>query len=96
MPEARCIGDDGAEIDVVGEAVERGAERNQRAGVVGNGGVLGIVDDGPGMGQLAPDLEEGRELDRRGLADGAPEQRALGGRIEAVPVLQDVGNEAPG
>ena len=95
-PEARCIGDDGAEIDVVGEAVERAAERNQRAGVVGNGGVLGIVDDGLGMGKLAPDLEEGGELDGGGLADGAPEESALGSRIETIAVLQDVGNEAPG
>ena len=94
-PEPRRVGDDGAEIDVVGHAVERTAERYQRARVVGNGGVLGIVDDGPGVGQFAPDLEEGGELDRRRLADGAPEQRALGGRIKTVPVLQDVGNEAP-
>ena len=48
------------------------------------------------MGQLAPDLEEGRELDSPGLADGAPKERALGGRIETIAVLQDVGNEAPG
>ena len=75
-PEPRRVGDDGAEIDVVGQAVERTAERDQRARVVGNGGVLGIVDDGAGMGKLTPDLEEGRELDGCGLADGAPEQRA--------------------
>ena len=62
-PEPRRIGDNGAEIDVVGEPVERTAERDQRARVVGNGGVLQIVDDGPGMGKLAPDLEEGGELD---------------------------------
>ena len=48
------------------------------------------------MGKLAPDLEEGGELDGGGLADGAAEQRAPGGRIEAIAVLQDVGNEAPG
>ena len=95
-PEPRRVSDDGAEIDVVGEAVERAAERDQRARVVGDGGVLGIVDDGPGMGELAPDLEEGGELDRRRLADGAPEQRTLGGRIEAIAVLQDVRDEAPG
>ena len=95
-PEPRRVGDDGAEIDVVGEAIERTAESYQRARVVGNGGVLGIVDDRPGMGKLAPDLEEGGKLDRRRLADGAMEQRALGGRIEAIAVLQDVGNEAPG
>ena len=47
-PEPRRIGDDGTEIDVVGEPVERTAERYQRARVVGNGGVLGIVDDGLG------------------------------------------------
>ena len=48
------------------------------------------------MGKLAPDLEEGREFDRCGLADGAPEERALGGRIETIAVLQDVRNETPG
>ena len=76
----RCgIGDDGAEIDVVGHAVERAAERDQRAGVLRHHGVLGIVDDGTGMGQLAPDLEEGGKLDRGGLAHGAAEERALDG-----------------
>ena len=32
--QARGVGDDGAEIDVVGHAVERAAERDQRAGVL--------------------------------------------------------------
>ena len=34
--QARGVGDDGAEIDVVGHAVERAAERDQRAGVLRN------------------------------------------------------------
>ena len=52
--QALGVGDDGAEIDVVGHAVERATKRDQRAGVLRHRGVLGIVDDGPGMGQLAP------------------------------------------
>ena len=54
--QGRGVGDDGTEIDVVGHAVEGAAERDERAGVVGRDRVLGIVDDRPGMGQLAPDL----------------------------------------
>ena len=48
------------------------------------------------MGQLAPDLEERRELDRRSLADGALEQCALDRRIEAVAELEDIAGERPG
>ena len=73
-------GDDGVEGDVAREPVERAAERHQRARVVRDVRVLGVVDDRPRMGQLAPDFQERRELDRRGLADGAPEQGALGRR----------------
>ncbi len=47
------------------------------------------------MGQLAPDLEEGGELDRGGLADGAPEQRALDACVEAVAAVDDVAGEFP-
>ena len=94
-PEPRRIGHDGVEVDVLGEAVERPAERHQRARVLRDVGVLGVVDDGPGMGQLTPDLEEGGELDRRGLADGAPEQRALDRRVEAVAAVHDVAGEFP-
>ena len=43
-----------------------------------------------GWGQLAPDLEEGRELDRGGLADRAPEQRTFRGRVEAAALVHDV------
>ena len=93
--QGRGVGDDGTEIDVVGHAVEGAAERDERSGVVGRDRVLGIVDDRPGMGQLAPDLKEGRELDGRRFADGAPEQRALNGRVEAVPAVHDVGNHLP-
>ena len=59
-PEPCGVGDDGAEIDVVGHPVERAAERDQRTGVAGDHGALGIVDDGAGMGQVVPDLQEGR------------------------------------
>ena len=93
--QARGVGDDGAEVDVVGHAVERAAERDQRAGVVRHHGVLRIVDDRPGMGQLAPDLQERPELDRRGLAHGAPEERPFGDGIEVPAVLQDAGDELP-
>ena len=104
-PEPCGVGDDGAEIDVVGHPVERAAQCDQRAGVVGDHGALGIVDDGAGMGQFVPDLQEGRELDRRGLADGAPEQGPLGDRIEArcggarcsrpSPMSSDTGKLSP-
>ena len=57
--------------------------------------LLGIVEDGPRVGQLAPDLQERGELYRRGLADRAPEQCALDLCVEAVAVLDDVGSELP-
>ena len=48
------------------------------------------------MGQLAPDLEEGRELHRRRLAHGAPEHRPLHRRIEIAPLVDDAGDHLPG
>ena len=87
-PESHGVGNDGAEIDVVGHAVERAAERDQRAGVVRDDGILRIVDDGSGVRQFPPHLEEGRELDGGGFAHGAPEQRALDRRVEAVAALR--------
>ena len=48
-----------------------------------------------GWGSSCQTLQEGRELDRRGLADGAPEQRALGHRIEATPAVHDVRDHLP-
>ena len=95
-PEPRRVGDDGAEIDVVGEAVERTAEGDQRARVSGTTAFSGSSMTALGWGSSRPDFQEGGELDSCGLADGAPEQRALGSRIETIAVLQDVGNEAPG
>ena len=55
-----------------------------------------VVDDRPRMRQLAPDLEKRGELDRRGLADRAPEHRPLGLRVEPVAALDDVAGELPG
>ena len=72
------------------------AERNQGTGVAGDVDVLGIVDDGLGMGKLTPDLEEARELDRGDLADGAPEQGTFGHRVETAPAVHDVGGELLG
>ena len=43
-PQPHGVGDDRAEVDVVGHAVERAAERDQRARVDWHVGVLGIVD----------------------------------------------------
>ena len=37
-PEPGGVGDNGAEVDVVGHPVERAAQRDQGAGVVGDGG----------------------------------------------------------
>ena len=88
--EPRCVGDDGVEVDVGGELVERSAKRHQRARVAGDAGVLRVVEDGPRVRQLAPDLEERREFDGGGLADGAAEQRPLGRRVETVAALHDV------
>ncbi len=48
-----------------------------------------------GAGRFAPSLEEGAELDRRVLADGAPEQGALGRRVETVAAMREVGDELP-
>ena len=95
LREAWDIGDDGVHVDVGGHAVERAAERHQRAGVVRDVGVLGVVENGPRVGQLAADLEERRELDRRGLAHSAPEQRPLDLRVEPVAVLEDVAGKLP-
>ena len=87
--------DDGVQVDVGGHAVERAAERHQRARVVGDFGVLGVVEDGPRVRQLTADLEERGELDRRGLAHRAPEQRPLDLRVEPVAVLEDVAGKLP-
>ena len=48
-----------------------------------------------GWGSSCQTLQEGRELDRRGLADGAPEQGPLGHRVEAAPAVHDVRDHLP-
>ena len=48
-----------------------------------------------GWGSSCQTLQEGGELDRRGLADGAPEERAFGHRVEAVPAVHDVRDHLP-
>ena len=46
--QALGVGDDRGQRDVVGHAVERAAERDQRARIVRHDRVLGIVEHGPG------------------------------------------------
>ena len=48
-----------------------------------------------GWGNSCQTLQEGSELDRRGLADGAPEQGPLGDGIEAVAAVHDVRDHFP-
>ena len=48
-----------------------------------------------GWGSSCQTLQESRELDRRGLADGAPVERALGDRVEATPAVHDVRDHLP-
>ena len=73
---ARRIGHDGVEVDVLGGAVEQAAERQQRARVPRDVGVLRIGDDAPAVRKLAPDLEKSGEGIAHVLADGAEEQPA--------------------
>ena len=47
------------------------------------------------VGQLAPDLEEGRELDGRGFAHRAPEEREFEVGVESGALVHDVGDELP-
>ena len=49
-----------------------------------------------GWGSSRQTLRKAENSTAAGLADGAPEQRPLDGRVEPVPVLEDVGNEVPG
>ena len=49
-----------------------------------------------GWGSSCQTLQEGRELNRRGLADGAPEQGPLGDGIKAAPPVHDVRDHLPG
>ena len=48
-----------------------------------------------GWGSSCQTCQESRELDRRGLADGAPVERAFGDRIEATPPVHDVRDHLP-
>ena len=64
-PQLARVGDDGPEIDVVGHAVERAALHNQFARLLRDGGLLGVVDDGLRMGDLALGLQESRDLHGR-------------------------------
>ena len=78
-------------MNVVHDAmlVERAAERDQRARVLGHVRVFGIVDDG-NLGwrpSSTPDLEEVPRTPRQAAARRRPpsEQRALGGRESRPP-----------
>ena len=93
--EAEGVGDDRVEVDIGRHPVERAAERDQGAVVVGDLRVLRVVDHRAGMGQLTPDLEERREIDRGPLPHRAAEQRALDAGIEVGLAVDDVGDELP-
>ena len=94
--QAPGVGDDGGEVHVVGQAVERPAERNERARVLRHRRVLGVVEDRARVRELAPHVEEREELDRRALADGPDHHGPLGAGVEAGAVAHDVGDELPG
>ena len=48
------------EVEFVRHAVERPALGDERARLLGDGGVLEVVDDGLRVGELGPDLQKGQ------------------------------------